>query len=214
MSLFLPLQQDVVDAAGADRDSFWAGGGSAEGKLGPWNTITLDGRVFPDADGYEDPRACAVRVSGEAIHYEIDKQKAHGKSGQRFGVGGYAPQPFVLEVRIWRPEQWAAYKAYISVIAPTTRDGKHKAHLIDHPFLSAHGINQVKVLSVPFPEEASHRFLRTIKLRVQHVLDIKEKSKKRVVKQVDINESNTKLDPPFDFDKSVQQFRGEAPYQR
>lgn len=96
---------------------FWSGGGQFEGKLGPWSTLLLEGKIFPGADSYDDPRACPVEVMGE-LKYRIDSQKIKGHDGHRLVADGYEPTKCTARVRIYTAAQWAAFQAYLPTISP------------------------------------------------------------------------------------------------
>lgn len=97
---------------------FWAGDGSAEGRLGPWSTLLLDGLVFPGVTSAEDPGACPVDIDEGEVRYRIDPQKMRGHDGHRLVVEGYEPTPIPAKVRIYTEAQWQAFKAYLPQISP------------------------------------------------------------------------------------------------
>lgn len=182
----LPLREALLaNLKLAGTGSFWAGRrGSRD--LGPWSTLILDGQVFPGADSATDPRACAVRLRG-GVRYRIDSQKVKGQSGHKLVSEGYEPTQISAEVRIWRPEQWLAFVSYLPYINPKVQGNQRRARSAEHPFLSAYGISSVYINEIHLPEEGEHRFLRTVKLNLWEVFDIRsgDADKAKTVKPTD-----------------------------
>lgn len=168
----LPLREALLASLRlAGNGSFWAGDpGSAA--LGTWSTLIMDGQVFPGADGPDDRRACAVRLRG-GVRYRIDSQKVKGQSGHKLVSEGYEPTQITAEVRIWRPEQWLAFVQYLPFINPKVQGNQRRARGVEHPFLSAYGISTVYVNEIHLPEEAEHRFIRTVRMNLWEVFDIR-----------------------------------------
>lgn len=187
------------------QDGAWWGrpGPTYDGKLGPWNTLKLNGKVFPGADDTNDPRACAVRVHGR-VRFKTDIQRSMS-SGQKIMSIGYHPEPITLVAKFWRQEQWVAFKSLLPTIHPKMetlrlegrrqtsaalekvetkqekedRD-KRRSYFVEHPVLNAYQINQIYIEDIEMPEDGEHRMIQTVRIQVLEVFDIKKDEPKHI----------------------------------
>ncbi len=191
MSAPLPILNDLVKSlqgradliAAASGDEWWAGGGQREGKLGPWSTLLLDGLVFPAVlRGYDDPGACGMLPPKGNLRYRVDSQKVRGQSGHKLNVEAYEPARLVLTFRLWRAEQWAAFRAFLPQISPRNKNTKAapRRFRVSHPVLAVYGISEVFIHDIALPSEADSRFVQEITMEVIEVWDLKDTGTKTV----------------------------------
>jgi hypothetical protein len=114
-------------APSTEANDFWAGGGTYEGKLGPWAVMRLNGRWFPGQTNIDSVGVIPVFIDDGEKSYKEDKQKVRGLHGHRQIYNGYVAARFVVRCRIMTPAQWAAFKAYLPVIDPEIRSSQYKA---------------------------------------------------------------------------------------
>jgi len=199
--------QDILKALNeqlAQRDSgaFWTG---MRQQLTVWSTLRMGEKVFPGADSPEDPRACAVRLSGTGFEYRTDKQRAFGRSGKKSVSVGYHPGIISVEVRVWRPQQFIALASYLPLIHPKVQADKRTAWAVEHPFLSMYGIANVFVNKCSLPEPGDHRMLCVLRMELEEIFDIRDDSPK-VLKQAGTGEpkdSNTPTGEEYDVEGPV-----------
>lgn len=198
--MILPGYLKALIAQQERQDGAWWGrpGNTYEGKLGPWNTLVLDGKVFPGADDYNDPRACSVRLSGR-VRYRLDIQRAK-KGGHKIVVEGYQPEPLTFVAKFWRAEQWAAFEALMPDINPKLKSNKRRAYSASCAVLNTYKIDQIYLNDIEFPQDGEHRMIQVVRLHGMEVFDIQGAAPKKVA-QTDLNDdARTGLDPKFDFD--------------
>ncbi len=113
----MALPQFTPGKIGYDQDSnFWVNF-AYDGQPGPWNTMVFDGKIFPGADGYTDPRTCLVRMKPK-VDAKLDRAKLKGQQGHRLVQEGYLPEVLEIEILIWTPFQYAAWQALMPSLNP------------------------------------------------------------------------------------------------
>lgn len=156
-----------ADPDGLDALQHWTDN-DRDGKLSVWNTVRLDGKVFPGVQDIDSRAACICIPSGR-VRYAIDRQRAKGTTkaeskliaraeaagveSHRIVSEGYMPDRVTLKVLIWRPDQWSQLQTYLPTINPKIASNKLKPFYIDHPFLAALGITQIFISEISTPEE-------------------------------------------------------------
>lgn len=160
-------------------EAFWAGGGSSEGKKGPWAVLRINDKVFPGVSSEDDPGACVVQLQG-GVRYRIDSQKVKGKSGHRLVSEAYEPTVVHAMVRVYNAAQWAAYRAYFPTINPKLKTNYRKAYRASHPYLDLYSISSVYINEATFPTEADGRMVREVRLSLMEVFDLRNDGAKAV----------------------------------
>lgn len=182
--------------------TFWAEPGDREGRLGPWNTIRLDGGLFPDASSYDDPRCCIVTVQA-AVRCVVDRRKIKDGDGHKLVSEGYQPDPIILTVRMWRREQYEAYQSLLPRINPKVRSKKLVSHKIEYPDLTDLWIGDVYITKISTPEDGDQWGMRVARIECIEVFDAKKKSKK-IKATKDTEFSKVGIDGGFVFDTRPQ----------
>lgn len=182
----------MSDAAAA----FWGGGGEFEGRLGPWSVLILDEQVFPGVNGWDQPGACPVTISGP-VGYRIDDQKVRGKDGHKLVVTAYEAAKLTATVKIYTSVQWEAFCAYLPRINPKIKENERRAFRVSHPDLRAFQINQVYINQITLPEEHDGRMVKVVKMTLWEVFDLRAKSSTAKPKQTDPAAGRVKVDQPF-----------------
>lgn len=160
-------------------EAFWAGGGSSEGKKGPWAVLRINDKVFPGVASENDPGACTVQIQG-GVRYRIDSQKVKGKSGHKLVSEAYEPTPVYGLVRIYNEAQWAAYRAYFSTINPKLKANYRKAYRASHPVLDLYSVTTVYINEATFPADADGRMVREVRLTMTEVFELRNDGAKSV----------------------------------
>lgn len=189
--------------------AFWAGGGPYEGKLGPWSTLTIDGKIFPGADSYRDGSqddtdggvaAVAVTIDDGSIRYRLDNQRGHGKSGSKKVVHGYEPAQLIAKAWIYTAAQWLAFQAYLPVIHPKNQPSKRRVFQVQHPVLSAYSLTQFYINEVELPKDADNRMVKTVSIHMEEVYDLKGKATKVRQKDTEVG-GGINVQTPFKFEE-------------
>lgn len=182
-----------------------------QGQLTVFSTCVIDGKVFPGTSGIDDLGTC-ICIPQARTRYAIDRQKvqaetpAQRKARQakklpepppmhRIITEGYLPGPVSLKVGIWRREQWEAWLKYLPQINPKLKENQLRALSIDHPYLSALGIDQIFINDIGVPEESGTWGLHWIDIGAHEVfLPSKQGSNVAQVvksKKLDINNNSS-----------------------
>lgn len=171
-----------------------------DGKLSVWNTVKLDGKVFPGVDDIDSRSACIVIPSAK-VRYAVDRQRvkgltkdenknlarqeAQGVESHRIVSEGYMPGPVSLKCFIWRPDQWQAWLKYLPTLNPKIQANKLRPFFIDHPFLAALGINQIFINEIGTPEETGTYGLFTFEIGAYEVFDSTRSTVAKAIKAKD-----------------------------
>ncbi len=171
-----------------------------DGKLSVWNTVKLDGKVFPGFDDIDSRSACIVIPSAK-VRYAVDRQRvkgltkeenkalarkeAQGVESHRIVSEGYMPGPVTMKVLIWRPDQWSALLGYLPKINPKVQANKLRPFFIDHPFLAALGITQIFINEISTPEETGTHNLFTFEIGGFEVFDSTRSTEAKAIKAKD-----------------------------
>ena len=100
--------------------SHWTEPGEDDGKLNVWSTCKIDGKWFPGVGDLKDAGAC-IAIPKATRSLVTDKLRSLGKNNTRQIHHGYAAAEIDIEVRMWTPAQWQAFKAYLPQIDPARK---------------------------------------------------------------------------------------------
>ena len=174
--------------------AFWTGdvGGILELELfNPWNTISLDGRVFPD------PAApfALMRMSG-GVGFDIDRRKRKNRSGRKKVATGSKNPQWQMEFSWWTLEQYRAWQNMLPQINPHLAANKMKTRKVYHPFLADYEITQATIYRLDLPQWGDG-LQGQVTIYFEEVLTSDSDAKKTLKPTTDPNANAVAIDKDF-----------------
>lgn len=129
---------------------FWAGVGGIlhVEEVTPWNTLLLDGGVFPSDDA---PMFIISGPTGQ-VGFDVDRRQRKNRSGRKkTSTGSKSPQ-WTIGFQIITAAQWAAFEVLLPQINPKLDANRAKVRKIYHPFLAAYEITQAFIHRMEIPQ--------------------------------------------------------------
>jgi hypothetical protein len=150
-----------------------------------WNTVALDGVIFPSPDA-----PFALKSMSGGVGFDIDKRKRKNRSGRKKVATGSKNPQWQMVFSFWSIEQYQAWQRRLPEINPHLAANKMKTRRVYHPFLADYEITQATIYRLDLPQWDSG-LQGEVTLYFEEVLT-DDKDAKKTLKPTNNTEDNTR----------------------
>lgn len=173
---------------------FWTGdvGGILELELFTvWNTLGLDGQMFPSPSA-----PFALKSLQGGVGFDIDRRKRKNRSGRKKVATGSKNPQWQMVLAWWTLAQYQAWQTLLPQINPHLAANKLKTRKVYHPFLADYEITQATIYRLDIPQWTDG-LIAEVTIYFEEVRTDDSDAKKTLKPTTDPNANTVAIDKDF-----------------